>query len=251
MKKIGVVIVAAGKGERLGTKIPKGLVKIAGREMFLYSLAAFQSVRGTKVVRGTSFISIVIPHGKGSLINKAIDLAGLQPVHALVDGGKLRQDSVRLGLESLPSDIDIVLIHDSARPFLLPKQIKDMISLVEKHGSASTARRVGDTLRRGSTEKNTVFLKSIVDRENLWALGTPQGFIHKDILSAHKIVNLSGRIVSDDTALISSRKPVAVLETDFLNSKITYPSDLEMAEMMVIIWRKAFLKGGGKLPDGF
>ena len=245
MKKIGVVIVAAGKGERLGIKTPKGLVKIAGREMFLYSLAAFQSVRGT------NFISVVIPRGKGSLIEKAIDRAGLQPAHALVDGGKLRQDSVRLGLESLPSDTDIVLIHDSARPFLLLKQIKEMISLVEKHGSATTARRVGDTLRRGSADKITVFLKSIVDRENLWALGTPQGFIHKTILSAHRQANLSGRIVSDDTALISSKKPVAVLETDFLNSKITYPSDLQMAEMIVPIWRRAFLMCGGKLPDGF
>jgi 2-C-methyl-D-erythritol 4-phosphate cytidylyltransferase len=245
MKKIGVVIVAAGKGERLGNKTPKGLVKISGREMFLYSLAAFQ------FVRGTTFISIVIPHGKGLLIKKAIDRAGLQPVHALVDGGKLRQDSVRLGLESLPSDTDIVLIHDSARPFLLPKQIKDMISLVEKYGSATTARRVGDTLRRGSSEKNTVFLKTIVDRDNLWALGTPQGFIHKTILSAHRQANHSGRIVSDDTALIPSKKPVAVLETDFLNSKITYPSDLQMAEMIAPIWRSVFTKNGGKLPDGF
>jgi 2-C-methyl-D-erythritol 4-phosphate cytidylyltransferase len=230
MKKNGVILVAAGSGSRLKSRIPKSLVKIRSWEMFLFSLAVFQFCDDF-----IHEIALVVPDGRAGDFTMASKKAGLSYDCRIVNGGRQRQDSVRNGLLALPKEIEHVMIHDAARPFITPAQLKVFYRLLKKHGAATMAAPVRDTLRMSETEGKQGFLTKQVDRENLWALGTPQGFIFNEILEAHERLHRSGRSVSDDTALITKRK-IAVMETDFLNFKITYPADLIIADQIADLW---------------
>ncbi len=246
MSKTGVVIVAGGDGSRFKSKLPKGLVKIGKREMFLYSLLVFQMLDDL-----IEHIVLVVPDKKIKNFADAVKSAGLRQPDVIVKGGKRRQDSVRNGLKSLPDDIEYVLIHDAARPFLIPRQVKRLIKLVKNHGAATMAVRVRDTLRSSVHESGVTLLKKQVDRMNLFALGTPQGFNLKQILSAHEKASKNGIEVTDDTALISSRGKVAVEIADLFNVKLTYPDDILLANALLSDWKKRVRDDGGQIPRGF
>lgn len=246
MTKTGVVIVAGGDGSRFKSRLPKGLVKIGKREMFLYSLLVFQMLDDL-----IEQIVLVAPEKKLNKFADAVESAGLRQPDAIIKGGKRRQDSVRNGLKALPFDIEYVLIHDAARPFLIPRQIKRLVKLVKNHGAATMAVPVRDTLRSSVEKSGVSFLKKQVDRENLFSLGTPQGFNLKQILSAHDKAAQKGIAVTDDTALISSREKVAVQTADLFNVKLTYPDDILLANALLKDWKKRVRDDGGIIPRGF
>ncbi len=246
MRKTGVVIVSGGDGSRFKSKLPKGLVKIGKREMFLYSLLVFQMLDDL-----IEHIVLVAPEKKLHKFADAVESAGLRQPDAIIKGGKRRQDSVRNGLKAMPGNIEYVLIHDAARPFLIPRQVKKLVKLVIHHGAATMAVPVRDTLRRLVEESGVAFLKKHIDRESLHALGTPQGFNLKQILKAHEKAAKKGIEVTDDTGLISSRGKVAVQPADFFNVKLTYPDDILLANALLKDWEKCVRDDGGVIPRGF
>ncbi len=216
MAKCVVLVVAAGRGRRFGGDLPKQYQELAGRMVLRHSLAAFAANPQIDAVR-----AVIHPDDRSLYDTAALGLNLLDPVH----GGAERQDSVRLGLESL-ADLspEIVLIHDGARPFIDAGTIDRVIAALDHHPGAIPAIAVADTLKRGQDGQIT----GTVERAGLWRAQTPQGFRFNDILAAHQAV--AGQQLTDDAAVLESRgQTVALVAGDEANVKITTAIDLARA----------------------
>ncbi len=217
MPRFAVLIVAAGKGERAGTSLPKQYEALAGQPMLRRTVQAFAGHP----------VQVVIGPGQEALARAA--LAGLD-LPAPVPGGATRQESVRLGLEALGQDApDFVLIHDAARPLVSAKVIAAVIAALE--GGAEGALPMvaaADTLRRMDAHGHF----TLVSRENLYRAQTPQGFIYARILAAHR--QHAATEVTDDVALAElAGMTVAMVEGEEKNIKVTRKEDFALAETLL------------------
>ncbi len=148
---------------------------------------------------------------------------------SVLAGGKRRQDSVKCGLDSLPVEVDIVLVHDGARPLVTEDIILRCALAAEKFGAAIAAVPVKDTLKKGDTEKKIV---ETVDRETLWQAQTPQAARVSLLLAAYKAA--ANRDVTDEASLLElAGTPVQLVEGSETNIKITRPDDLIIAEKIM------------------
>ncbi|MBI5121533.1 MAG: bifunctional 2-C-methyl-D-erythritol 4-phosphate cytidylyltransferase/2-C-methyl-D-erythritol 2,4-cyclodiphosphate synthase [Rhodospirillales bacterium] len=217
MVRTVALIVAAGRGHRFGAELPKQYLELGGRMVLAHTLAAFATHPQISVVR-----AVIHPSDRSLYDLAAKGLSLLEPVH----GGAARQDSVRLGLESLADDPpDFVLIHDGARPFVEAGVISRVIAALESHAGVIPAIPVADTLKRG--DKGLIV--GTQERAGLFRAQTPQAFRYQDILAAHQA--LAGQELTDDAAVLEAYgQPVALAEGDESNVKITTRRDLEIAE---------------------
>ncbi len=214
--RTAAIIVAAGRGKRLGLKTPKALVPLAGRPLFLYSLNTF-----SRLPQITSLI-LVMPQGHnipaGRLRKKFPKLS------AVVSGGRERADSVKAGLAALPAGIDLVLVHDAARPLVDPGDIRSVIAAARRYGAAILAEPVADTIKRA--EKG--FVQATLNRRYLWRAQTPQGFRRQLLLRAHGLGS-GGPPATDDSCLVEKLgHRVALVPATRPNPKITDRNDLEV-----------------------
>jgi 2-C-methyl-D-erythritol 4-phosphate cytidylyltransferase/2-C-methyl-D-erythritol 2,4-cyclodiphosphate synthase len=216
MAKCVALVVAAGRGRRFGGEVPKQYLDLCGRMVLRHTLAAFAANPQISAVR-----AIIHPDDRALYDEAAHGLGLLDPV----PGGAERQDSVRLGLESL-QDLapDYVLIHDGARPFIEAGTIGRVIAALSTHAGAIPAIAVADTLKRGEAG----IITGTVDRAHLWRAQTPQGFRYADILKAHQAA--SGEALTDDAAVLErAGLQVALVAGAEDNVKITTAQDLERA----------------------
>ncbi len=159
---------------------------------------------------------IVVAHG--DRLNEA---AQFLEVTAAVQGGGTRQESVRAGLRALPEGTEFVLIHDGARPFISQDLIARVIQSTQEHGAATPALAVTDTIRQGN---------KTLDRSQLHAVQTPQGFRVSDLLKAYE----NPQPATDDAGLMDQAGfPVALVEGDRRNIKLTTIEDYELALRMI------------------
>lgn len=231
MVKCAVIIVAAGRGHRFGGEMPKQYRNLNGRAVLRHSLGVFCAHPAVSCVR-----TVIHPDDE-ALYNAAAE--GL-PVLAPVYGGATRQDSVRLGLESLKDEApDIVLIHDGARPFVDFGIINRVIDRAEKGDGAVPALPVTDTIKTAvKTPEGVLKIEKTVDRSALWRVQTPQAFPFKDILDAHE--KAKGRELTDDAAVAEEAGlSVILVKGTEENIKITTSDDLTRAEE----------RSSQKLPD--
>ena len=230
MVKCVALVVAAGRGRRFGGDVPKQYLDLAGRPVLRHSLAAYATNPQVDAIR-----TVIHPDDRQLFDAAAAGLGVLDPV----DGGNSRQDSVRLGLESIAGlSPDIVLIHDGARPFIDAGTIGRVIAALERHSGVIPAVPVADTLKR---EGAGGLIDGTVDRAGLWRAQTPQGFRFPEILAAHRAV--VGEELTDDAAVLErAGMAVALVMGDESNVKITTSSDLERA-------RRAF-DGPGDFRSG-
>jgi 2-C-methyl-D-erythritol 2,4-cyclodiphosphate synthase/2-C-methyl-D-erythritol 4-phosphate cytidylyltransferase len=153
---------------------------------------------------------------------------GLAKVHAIVAGGERRQDSVAAGLEALPEGIEIVVIHDGARPLAGPELFDRCAAAAAEHGAAIAAAPVSDTLKRVAAE----IITSTVDRTGLWAAQTPQAF-RLAVLRQAMILG-SGETVTDEARLYEAAGlPVTVVPSSPANLKVTHAEDIPVAEALL------------------
>ncbi|HVJ43971.1 MAG TPA: bifunctional 2-C-methyl-D-erythritol 4-phosphate cytidylyltransferase/2-C-methyl-D-erythritol 2,4-cyclodiphosphate synthase [Dongiaceae bacterium] len=222
MTKAIALIVAAGSGLRIGGEIPKQFLHLGGKPLLRYCLETFLSHPRI------SNVCVVINPSYRPFYETAA--AGL-PLMPAVDGGTTRQESVRLGLESLVSARpDLVLIHDAARPFLDGATIDRTLDALDQHEAALVAVPVVDTLKRAEDG----FSGQTVDRKDLWRAQTPQGFHFNAILAAHRAVAGNGREMTDDAAVAEAAgQRVILVEGREDNFKVTTPADLARAERML------------------
>ena len=211
------LIVAAGRGHRFGGEIPKQYRHLGGQAVLRHSAQTFLAHPGVAGVR------VVIHPDDRALYDEAVEgLNLLEPI----PGGAERQDSARLGLESLaPHSPDAVLIHDAARPFPDAALIARTIAALKDHDGAIAALPVTDTLKR---EDATRAIAGTVERAGLWRAQTPQGFRYTPILAAHRAAK--GLALTDDAAVAErAGLRVALVPGSEDNFKVTTESDLARA----------------------
>lgn len=219
------VIVAAGRGSRAGAGGPKQYRDLAGRPVIARTVEAFLSHPEIDAVR------VIIHRDDRSAYDAALD--GVAPNRKLLEpvtGGAERQDSVRLGLESIASLKPIrVLIHDAARPFIDHGAISKVIAALDNHPGAIAALPVHDTIKREGDGK---VIAGTVPREALWRAQTPQGFHFDKILAAHR--EAEGKTLTDDAAVAEAAGlAVALVPGSPDNMKLTQAEDFGMAETLL------------------
>lgn len=212
------LVVAAGRGYRLGGGLPKQYLPLGGRPILRHCLATFCAHPDIDAVR-----VVIHPDDRPLYEQAARGLDLLEPVH----GGAERQDSVRLGLESL-ADLapEQVLIHDAARPFVTVGVIDRVLAALTTHVGAIPALPQADTLKRAG-EGGAI--AGTVDRAGLWRAQTPQGFHFGHILAAHKAA--VGQTLTDDAAVLEAAGgTVRLVQGAEDNGKVTTADDLRRAE---------------------
>ena len=228
MVTTAALIVAAGRGHRVGGPLPKQYRPLAGRAVLGHSVRRFADHPLIDRVR------VVINPADRPLYDDAVresaDAAGGKLL-APVAGGESRQDSVRCGLESLAqAPPDRVLIHDGARPLVSAAVIDGALDALDTHDGAVAAVAMSDSLKHAAPDGATV--AGAVPREGLWRAQTPQGFRYPAILDAHR--RAAGRALTDDAAVAESAGlTVALTPGDEDNLKITTETDFARAERIL------------------
>ena len=223
---ISAIIVAAGSSRRMG--LDKIFTLLHGKPVLYWSLAAFQNCESVDEILVVTREEL-IPD-----VEKLVRAEKLTKMRSVVAGGAERHLSVWNGLKAVKSEgSQYVAIHDGARPLVTPKLISDGIELAKKHGSACCAAPVPDTVKRASYEQ---MVTESVERENLWAMQTPQVFSSALILQAYAALMARNELVTDEVSAVQKLgKRVALLRNDDYNFKITFPRDLPLAEQVLDI----------------
>ena len=208
------LIVAAGNSERFGGALPKPYQEIAGKTILAHTVEKFLSHPGIDGVR------VVVKREHHGLYRKAMQGITLFP---LVVGGDSRQESVRLGLESLRhANPARVLVHDAARPGVSHALITRILETLDNEQAVIPTLPIADTIKHVDHDTIT----KTTDRTGLHAVQTPQGFDYPALLAAHE--QLRGQQLTDDAALFEHLgKKVARVEGDMLNFKITTIPDMQ------------------------
>ncbi len=223
MAKTYALIVAAGRGRRFGEGLPKQYHRLAGRPVLAWTLAAFAAHPRVQGVR-----AVIHPDDRELYDEAASGLDLLEPVH----GGAERQDSVRLGLESLNDLAGAgearVLIHDGARPLPGAALIDRVVEALETQPGALPCLAVTDTVKRGEAGR----VVETLPRDTLFRAQTPQGFRLAAILAAHR--EAAGRALTDDAAVAEAAGlAVAIVAGNPDNLKITAAADLDQAARLL------------------
>ena len=210
---VTALIVAAGKGERLGGAVPKQYRLLGGKPVLRWAVESLISHPAVRAAR------VVIGDGQEALAKASLE--GLD-VGALVAGGPARADSVRAGLSAI--DGDAVLVHDAARPFCPAAVIDRLLASLEFYEGSAPVLPVGDTLARvGDT------LEAPVDRTGLFRVQTPQAFRLDDLKAAYEA--WSGPAPTDETTVVrAAGMKVAAVEGDPALEKLTLAADFDRAE---------------------
>ena len=221
MARAIALVVAAGRGHRLGGETPKQYLTLGGRAVIRYCLDTFAEHPQIDAVR-----AVIHPDDRGLYDQASTGLTLLEPVH----GGASRQESVWLGLRSLESlSPELVLIHDAARPFMSRQIIEDVINALGDHVGATAAVPMRDTVKRAEN----ALVAETIDRSSLWRAQTPQGFHFKALLTAHE--DCIGMELTDDSAIIERTGGAVFIAEDHENNfKITTRMDLERANSMML-----------------
>jgi 2-C-methyl-D-erythritol 4-phosphate cytidylyltransferase/2-C-methyl-D-erythritol 2,4-cyclodiphosphate synthase len=221
--RTAVIIVAAGRGTRMGGEVPKQWQMLAGKPVLAHTLAAFA---------GMQVVLVIHPEDRARAEALGVPL---------VEGGATRDASVMAGLQALEgTGVEAVLIHDGARPLVSRALIGRLVGALEAHEGAAPALAVTDALWRGDAG----LVSGTVDRAGLWRAQTPQAFRLSSILAAHRAH--PGGAADDVEVARAAGLDVAIVEGEETNLKLTIPGDFARAE--------AILKGRGmdvRLGNGY
>jgi 2-C-methyl-D-erythritol 4-phosphate cytidylyltransferase len=215
------IIVAAGSSRRLG--FDKLTAPIAGKPLIAHTVDAFgqtkcvdQIVVVTRADRINEFEGLLRNAGK---------------VAAIVAGGEHRHNSVEAGLRTLKENTRYVAVHDGARPLITPAAIEQVFEAARKHGAASLAEAVRDTLKRAGED---LVVNQSVDRSDVYAMQTPQVFERSLLEQAYAAVAKNGQLVTDEVSAVELLGlNVLLVPNDEVNLKITYERDLKLAEAVL------------------
>ena len=217
--RIGVVLVAAGSGTRFGSE-SKVLTCLSDRPILQFALEAFVAVEGVR--------QIVIVAGQHTFVEVA-HLAGqvTGPPTSVCLGGETRRDSVRLGLAELAADVEYVLVHDAARPFVDESLIERVISAAVTCGAAVPVLPVSDTLYEVDDSGAACGMQA---RDALRAVQTPQGVRRDWLIEA---LETPGLFTDEGSAILACGHPVMTVPGSVRNIKITWPDDVVLAEALL------------------
>jgi len=216
------IVVAAGTSQRMG--FDKLTAKLAGCPVFIRTLQRFEICSEVKEI-------ILVAHPDrlkqfGSLIADF----GLSKVSRVVAGGEQRHLSVAAGLQATSLTADLVAVHDGARPLISPEVISLAIQEARECGAVSVAAPIVETLKRADKDQRVV---GSVERIGLWTMQTPQVFRREWLIRAYETVLADGISVTDEVSAVQTAGfPVKLLTNPGWNLKITYPRDLDLAQIL-------------------
>ena len=222
---VAIVVVAAGRGHRAGAGLPKQYRLLAGRPLIAHTLSALVAAAPD------ALLQVVIHPEDEALFTAAVPFVEPQPINLCrpVHGCATRQASVHAGLEALAVSsrhLELVLIHDGARPFPSPSLIARAVAAGQRHGAAIPALPMSDTIAEVDGQGRIV---ATPDRSVLRAVQTPQAFRFELILAAHR--NSAGRELTDDASVAAlAGHDVHVFAGEAANMKVTTQADLAVAE---------------------
>lgn len=227
MKKYTAIVLAAGAGKRMNTKVHKQYLEVAGKPVLYYTLKAFEE-------SAVSDIVLVTGVGEEDYCQKQIiKKYGFEKVKAIVTGGKERYHSVYQGLLAAEG-ADYVLIHDGARPLVDSAIIQRSMDAVLKYQACVVGMPVKDTIKIVNEEQ---FAKETPDRNKLWQVQTPQTFSYILVKEAYqKMLEQEDAVITDDAMVVErmTSVPVKLIEGSYRNIKITTPEDLLVAEAYLL-----------------
>ncbi len=226
MKNTAIVL-AAGQGKRMHTKIQKQFLEIRGYPVLYYSLRCFQE--------SPLIEDIILVTGEDSVFycqKEIVEKYGFTKVAKVIPGGKERYDSVYQGLFACENS-DYVLIHDGARPFITEEILERGLEGAKETGACAVGMPSKDTVKIAD---ESGFIAETPDRSRVWLIQTPQIFQYKLIRNAHESIRTRDMSnVTDDAMVVEQETGVKVClaEGSYQNIKITTPEDLEIAEMFL------------------
>ncbi|WP_329039608.1 2-C-methyl-D-erythritol 4-phosphate cytidylyltransferase [Streptomyces sp. NBC_00178] len=231
--RTAAVIPAAGRGVRLGPGTPKALRALGGTPMLIHA------VRAMAASRAVSLVVVVAPPEGAPEVKNLIDGHALpeRTDYVVVPGGATRQESVKLGIDALPEDVSVVLVHDAARP-LVPVDTVDAVIETVRDGAPAVvpALPLADTVKEvepgepGAPEP----VLSTPARARLRAVQTPQGFDRATLVRAHERVAVDGDGATDDAGMVERLGGTVVVVPGHEEAfKVTRPLDLVLAEAVL------------------
>lgn len=220
------LVPAAGRGLRMGGSVPKQFLSLGGEPLVIQSLRALQAAPVVGQI-----ILAVPPADVEYCEHEIVSRQRFTKVTKVVAGGAERQDSVRNALAQIPSDTEIVLIHDAVRPFVTLRMIAEVVAAARKEGAAIIALPMRDTVKQVRMDG---MIERTVDRTPLWLAQTPQAFRRDWIETAHRKAHAEGVRATDDASLVEwLGYSVAVVEGSGENIKVTRPEDLVIGEAIL------------------
>jgi 2-C-methyl-D-erythritol 4-phosphate cytidylyltransferase len=223
--KVAAIVPAAGRGERLGPGVPKALRQLGGVPMLVHAVRALARARLVDVV------VVAAPPGDEPEVRGLLDTYAVPADVRVTTGGATRQDSVRRALESLEPDVDVVLVHDAARP-LAPSELADEViaAVAAGHAAVVPALPVADTIKRVVDGRVVETLR----RDELYAVQTPQGFDRDLLTKAHEAAVIDGFAGTDDASLVERIGAAVTVVRGYPEAaKVTRPADLAAAEAVL------------------
>ncbi len=230
--KSAAVLLAAGSGRRMGSGEKKQYLDLCGRPLMYYSLSTFAKSAVDDL------IIVVSPGDAQRVREEVVEKYGIDRVRAIVDGGAERYDSVGNGVRAA-HDADLILIHDTARPFVTVDMIDRAMKAASEHRAAVVGMPVKDTVR--ITDEAGVSVNT-PDRRRVWAAQTPQVFEGElvrrayDMLSADRDGSVRGDVlITDDAQVVELYTGVhaRMVEGSWSNMKVTVPEDVPVAESIL------------------
>jgi 2-C-methyl-D-erythritol 4-phosphate cytidylyltransferase len=222
---VSAIIVAAGKGIRMKSRMRKQYLDLSGRPVLSHSLMTFD---GCSLI---DEIFIVVPESEIDYCqNNIIASLDLKTRVNLIPGGVQRQDSVYNGLQAIDEKTTTVVIHDGVRPFIAPEKLTECIIGAKDFGACILAIPASDTLKHVN---KSGFIETTLFRENIWLAQTPQAFRYSLIVKAHESARRDGYTGTDDASLVERLgKEVKIINGSKFNLKITTQEDLDVARAM-------------------
>ena len=230
-KTIGAIVLAAGRGVRMKSKVQKQYLMLGGHQVITYSLRAFEESRVDSIV-------LVVSPGDLEYGKKLIEEYKLKKVVKIVEGGKERYHSVYEGLKAL-GQCDYVLIHDGARPFVTEAIIDRAIRGAEDYGACVISMPVKDTIKLTDALQ---FVTETPRRDRVWLMQTPQAFSYSIVRKAYDMLaesGANGRVITDDAMVVETflNHPIKLVEGAYSNIKLTTPEDMVLAEALLKSYR--------------
>lgn len=219
------IILAAGKSQRVGPKVDKAFLNLGNKPVLAYSLLAFEKCPDIDGV------ILVVHRGRIEGARVMAQMFGCSKVAKVVAGGLKRQISVSNGLAQLNDDVDIVAVHDGARPCVTPQLISETIKYAKRYGSGVASLKVTDTVKQ--VDKGLTITKTI-DRSNLWTVQTPQTFKIELLQKAFKAVKKKKITITDEASAVELVcHNVHLVPSELPNVKITTADDLVLAATLL------------------
>lgn len=224
--KTGAIVLAAGKGTRMGADIPKQYLLLKDKPVIYYALNAFEESSVDEIILVTG--KDEIDYCRESIVAKY----QFKKISAIVIGGEERFNSVYHGLCAM-KDVDFVFIHDGARPLITVKEIENLKKEVMVHKACVAGMPVKDTIKIADRDD---FVKSTPNREQIWTIQTPQVFSYELIKDAYNQLIIEGiKNVTDDAMVLERMKKdsIKLVRTSYKNIKITTPEDISIAKIFI------------------